>query len=136
MADCLNDTIVTFLADYQPLPQSVNCLVMGTIDGNHIGSVQSGNPVFPYCNGTVMFVLFPLPVPLMIVMIGQILNQVSSKAHIENLTTLADAENGFFCLCENPGKGKLFLIQFSVNGTASFIFLSKKSRVDVRASRQ
>ena len=51
MADCLNDTIVTFLADHQSRSQSVQCLVMSTVDGHHAGSVQLGNPVVPGGHG-------------------------------------------------------------------------------------
>lgn len=131
MTDGFNTLIRGTVGDYpQSLAQFVQPLVMSAVDQHGI-PVQALQTAAGVIDRQVILIL-----PLIAVYMGsgQILNNAAAKAHIDDLHSLTDAENGQTVLDPVFQGLELQDIQLRVDGAGAMVPLSEKCRGDIAAA--
>ena len=130
----LQHLILTILGRQQAGAQPVYGLVMSAVGDKliRIEGMEKGSRENP---GGMSLVFF-LPGVGSAQRFGQILEKSSPQGNVNELHTLADAKDGFFCLTEGIKHRQLKLIQGQIYVSGALICLAEKTGVDIAAPRQ
>ena len=129
--EALKDSVLAHAGGLKTICQTIHSLMVGTV-GDKTISIQVAQERMYHVDrmDTVHLIL-----PLMVGVIGQILDQCAAQGDVQDLVSTADTENGPFQTEKQVDEYKFILVTLGINVTAGGIFLTVVAGIHVRTAR-
>ncbi len=130
VGDAFDDAVVSGLDDPEFPPGSVYGLMVGAV-GDHTFPIElSKKRVFPHGGGMQLISIFPRVFGGFFDMLGN----RSSEINVDDLHSLAYAENRFPGFIKDIQRLQLYDIQFNIDISGTMVFLAEKGRGNIPAA--